>query len=448
MKDLTKGSIGKSILQFAFPLFLGQIIQLLYSVTDTWIIGRIIGSDALASVGAVSPISDMIVGFLIGLTNGFAVIAARNFGAKNEEGLRKSFAGSLLFGTSIALLLTVFSIVFLPQLLAFVHIAPEHVAGGTAYIRIILLGMTASMLYNVLASILRATGDTKAPLLFLSLSVGLNILLNYTFIGFLHMGIAGSSTATVIAQLFSAILCFVYLYTRYPMLRLTRQSFLMNKTLVRQLCASGLSMGLMSSLVSLGTLFLQTSINTFSTNTIVAHYSARKLTSIFMTPFSVLGMTMASYCSQNYGAGQYDRIRKGLKKSILFSWVWCVFVIVITYTLAPVLIQAITSTTSAEVIKTATLYLRVDTLFYFIPAVISLSRNALQGIGDHLTPIISSSIELIGKLLTVILLAPRLNYMGIIISEPIVWILMVIPLIVMLLRNDAIKSTVQSNQPF
>lgn len=442
MRDLTKGSIGKVILQFAFPIFIGQIIQLFYSIADTYIIGRILGEEALAAVGSVCSISDMIVGFLVGLTNGFAVIAARYYGAKDKEGLNKSFASSLLFGTIAALLITVSCVAFLPQLLNFVNIAPAHVVDGSAYIRVILLGITAPMLYNVFASTLRATGDTIAPLIFLFISNILNIVLNFILVGYVHIGVVGSSLATVISQLFSALLCFIYINKRYPVLHLTRKSFVINSRMAKQLCASGLSMGFMSSLVALGTLALQSSINTFSTNTIVAHYAARKLTSIFMTPFGVLGMTMASYCSQNYGAYEFERIRQGIKKSILYSWIWCVGVVVVTYTIVPILIRAITSTDIDEVIHTSTLYLRVDTLLYFIVAIISVSRNALQGIGEHITPIVSSTIELIGKYLTVIFLTPRLHYMGIIISEPIVWVLMVIPLIIKLKKSEIFRKEV------
>ena len=402
MRDLTKDNISKVILQFAFPIFLGQIIQLFYSITDTWIIGKILGKDALAAVGSVCAISDMIAGFLIGLTNGFAVIAARYYGAKNTKELNKTFGSSLLFGTLTALFLTLFCIIFLPQIMVLMNIAPEHIADGTTYIKIILLGIAAPMLYNVFASILRAIGDTKASLLFLVIAMVLNVILNIVLVGTAHMGIAGSSMATVISQLFSAVLCFIYIYKRYPMLRLTKKSFSFNLKLAKQLCLSGLSMGLMNSLVLLGTLILQTSINTFSTNIIVAHYAARKLTSIFMTPFAVLGMTMTSYCGQNAGAKKMDRIRIGIKKSIFYSWIWCGLVVVLTYTVVPSLIKAITSTNTTEVIQTSTLYLKVDTLLYFVTAVISISRNALQGIGEHITPIVSSFIELIGKYLTVI----------------------------------------------
>lgn len=432
MKDLTKGSIDKVILQFALPILIGQIIQLFYSITDTWIIGMILGDEALAAVGSVSPVSDLIIGFLIGLTNGFAVITARFYGAKNKDGLNRSFGGSLLFGSATSVILTGLSMAFIPQIIRLVNIAPEQAPGSTAYIRILLLGMTASMLYNVCASTLRAIGDTVAPLIFLIISVILNIILVFFFVGTVHTGIAGASAATVISQLFSAVLCFIYIYKRYDILHLKRHSFSVNRSFAMPLISCGISMGLMSSLVSVGTLILQSSINTFSLNTIVAHYAARKLTSIFMTPFGVLGMTMASYCSQNYGAQKYDRIRTGIRKSLTYSWIWCAAVIAVSYTIVPFIIKAITSTDTAEVVHTASLYLKVDTLLYFVTAVISVSRNALQGIGEHITPIISSFIELAGKFLTVILLTPRLNYWGIIISEPIVWVLMVIPLIIRL----------------
>jgi Na+-driven multidrug efflux pump len=435
MRDLTKGNISKVILQFAFPIFLGQIIQIFYGITDTWIIGRILGDNALAAVGAVTPINDLVIGFLIGLTNGFAIITAQFFGAKDKEGINKSFGASLLFGTLTALVLTVFSVTLLPQILSLINIAPNHIDNGTNYIRVILFGMIASMLYNVFASTLRAMGDTKAPLIFLVVSAILNIALDYMLVGMAHMGIAGASIATVISQLVSALLCFIYIHKQYPILHLSKNSFSFDARFIKKLCASGLSMGLMSSLVSLGTLFLQSSINTFTTNIIVAHYAARKLTSIFMMPFSILGMTMASYCSQNYGAGKYERIRIGIKKSLCISWIWCIAVITITYTFVPILIKAITSTNVDEVIQTGTLYLRVDTLLYFVAAVITILRNSLQGIGEHITPIISSAIELAGKFLTVIFLAPLLDYMGIIISEPIVWVLMVIPLIVKMKKS-------------
>ena len=222
---------------------------------------------------------------------------------------------------------------------------------------------------------------------------------------------------------------------KYPQLVLKKEDLKVEKEVLGKMLSTGLSMSFMSSFVTLGTLALQTSINTFGTNIIVAHTAARKATSIFMLPFSVLGQTLATYCGQNLGAGKYDRIKKGIKDTVLVTFVWCTGVIIVANTIAPVIIRLITATQQQEVIDTASLYLKVNTAFYYVPAVICLFRNSMQGFGDSKTPVFSSSLELIGKILIALFLTPIIGYMGIIVAEPIVWFIMVIPLIVNMVRN-------------
>lgn len=194
-------------------------------------------------------------------------------------------------------------------------------------------------------------------------------------------------------------------------------------------------MGFMLSFVFFGTLALQTAINTFGNDIIVAHAAARKATSIFMLPFGVFGATLATYCGQNLGAGKPQRIKKGILQTIGVTWGWCLFVILIVYTAAPSVIHAITASENEKILSTASLYLRVNSLLYFVPTVIALLRNSMQGIGDTVTPVFSSIIELLGKVLIAFFLAPKIGYWGIIISEPVVWCIMVIPLIVKTVRN-------------
>ena len=229
------------------------------------------------------------------------------------------------------------------------------------------------------------------------------------------------------------------MFKKYKMLRVKAEDFALSADMVKDLMGSGLSMGFMNSFVAFGTVALQSSINTFGTNIIVAHTAARKLTSFFMMPFAVFGMTMAAYCAQNYGAEKYGRIRRGVFLSVLYSWIWCALLIVFIYSFAPPLLRFITSTDVPEIIDTATLYLRVNCILYCVTAVISIFRNALQGLGERKTHIVSRAIELLGKVGVVILLAPRIGYMGIILSEPIVWVLMVIPLIIRLMKHPAMK---------
>lgn len=446
MKDLTQGSPSKLIIQFAIPIMIGNLFQLFYSLVDTRIVGSTLGDEALAAVGATSTLNNLIIGFLIGITNGFAIIVARRFGAKQYEGMRKAIAGTLKLGVLIAIVLTIGSVVFLTPILKLLNMPEELMASGILYIRIILLGMMAAMLYNVCASILRAMGDTVTPLIFLIVSTVLNVFLDYLFILGFKTGVEGAAYATVISQIIAAICCFGYMYKAYPVLHLRKEDFKGEEGLIKELLKSGLSMGLMQSLVSFGTVALQSAINTLGTNIIVAHAGARKVTEIFMLPFGVLGMTMATYCSQNLGAGKPERIKAGLWQALIMAWGWCILVIVASYTIAPNLIQLITATKVDEVVQTGSLYLRIDTLLYFVPAAISIIRNALQGIGDHITPIFSSGIELIGKVAVAIWLTPVLDYMGIIVAEPIVWVLMVIPLIIRIATTPTLKGTIKMDK--
>lgn len=441
MKDLTKGNSTRLIIEFTIPVLIGNILQLLYSLIDTRIVGENLGDISLAAVGATNPVNTLIVGFLLGLTNGFAIQVSRSFGADNKKELRKSVAGTIKLGLIVSIILTIVSLVFLKPLLILLNTKEELLDESYAYISIIFAGMTASMLYNVCASILRAIGDTITPLIFLGLSTVLNIVGDLFFIKVLKCGVEGAAIATVISQAISFVMCAIYMWKKYEILRVKKEDFKVPSSMIKNMFKSGLSMGFMMSIVSLGTVALQGTINTFSNNTIVAHTAARKITELYMLLFGVLGTTMATFCGQNLGAGKVDRIRKALIGTILVSFVWCVGMMILSYTVAPTLVKMVTATNETEVIDIACRYLKFDTLFYFFPAMICIIRNAMQGIGDHITPIISSCIELVGKFLIATLLAPKIGYFGIIIAEPIVWVLMVLPLIVQIIRNPLLKKT-------
>lgn len=439
MKDLTKGKPIRLILLFAVPLFVGQLFQLFYSLADTRIVGQTLGDEALAAVGATTTLSDMLLSFLNGLTNGFAIVIATCFGAKDESQMKKAMGGTILLGSCCAVALSGLCLLNMSGLLKLLNISPELFAAARGYIGIVIAGLLAATLYNICAAMLRAIGDSFTPLLFLILAAFLNIAMDYGFILCLHTGVEGAAYATVIAQAVSAFLCFLYMRRKYPQLTLKKEDFKPDMVLYKKLFGAGLSMGFMTSLVGVGTMALQTSINTFGTDIIVAHTAARKISSIYMLPFSVMGTTLATYCGQNLGAGKYSRIRKGIRDTVLVTFVWCTGVIISAYTVAPWLIRTVTATQKKDIIDTASLYLRVNTPFYYVPTVICLFRNSMQGFGDNRTPVISSSLEMIGKVLIALLLAPAIGYYGIIVAEPIVWFIMVIPLVVNMVRSPVLK---------
>ncbi len=439
MKDLTTGKPIKIILLFAIPLFIGQLFQLFYSLADTRIVGAILGETSLAAVGATTTLSDFLIGLLNGFTNGCAIIIATYFGSGDRDNMKKAIGGTILSGIVLSVLISAGCLLFLPQILGALNVADFLMAESRAYIGIVLAGLLAATLYNVCAAILRALGDTFTPLLFLILAAVLNVVLDYTLIKYGNMGVAGAALATVIAQAVSAVLCFFYMKVRYPELSLRREDFRFDKIIYKKLIATGSSMGFMVAFVNLGTLALQITINTFNQDIIVAHTAARKATNIFMLPFSVLGTTLATFCGQNLGAGKYSRIKTGLRDTLLLTFIWCAGVALVAYTLSGPLIHMITASDNEVILSTASLYLKVNTSFYFVTAIICLFRNSMQGFGDNKTPVFSSSLELIGKVAISFLLAPAIGYMGIIVAEPIVWFIMVIPLIVNMVRNPILK---------
>lgn len=446
MKNLTQGKPIKVILLFAIPLYIGQLFQLGYSLIDTRIVGGTLGETSLAAVGATTSLSDLLIEFINGIICGYGIIVATCFGANDEKKLRKAIGGTIMLSAAISALLSVGCLMFLPQIMNFLNVSSELAPEASAYIRIVIAGLIATTLYNIFAAVLRAIGDSFTPLIFLIISNLLNIGLDYLLILQLGMGVKGAAVATVIAQAVSAIFCFIYMRRKYPQIVLHLADLVPEKEMYRKLLPRGFSMGFMLSFVLLGSLALQTAINALGENIIVAHTGARKATSLFLMIFFVLGTALATYCGQNLGAGDYGRIRKGIKDTILFSLCWYLFVLIIVFTLSPKIINLITAASKSDIIDNAVLYLKVNASFYFLPAIICIVRNSMQGFGDSRTPLISSLIELVGKVLIAYLLVPSLKYMGVIISEPIVWALMVIPLIVSMLHNPIMSKTKAGEQ--
>lgn len=429
----------KLILLFAIPVFLGNLFQILYSLVDTKIVGSILGETALAAVGSVSTLYNLLTGFFNGLSLGFSVITARHFGSGDEEELKKSVAASIILGFLTAAVLVAAVVFFLPQILVLLHVPQEQMGMAFSYIQVLVWGMFITLAYNLCANILRSIGDSLTPLLFLVAAALLNVILDYVFILQFDMGVSGAAWATVLSQLVSVVLCLIRIYWGFPILRVCAEDFQLSKERVSGLYQSGLSMGIMVSLVNFGTVALQAGINQLGTNIIVAHTAARKVFEIWNLPLSVIGSSMATYCGQNYGAGKYDRIRQGMKSALLLGSGWVIIVFAMAHTVSPYLIQFIASTTQEDIIYWGTTYLKTDMSFLIICMLIVVLRNSMQGFGDYVTPIVSSFIELAGKLVFTFAFVKAFGYWAIIWTEPVVWFLMVIPLIIMTLKNPVIR---------
>lgn len=429
-KTLTEGTPWKQILLFSIPIFWGNVFQLLYSLVDTKIVGSTLGTEALAAVGSVSTLHTLMTGFLNGLTLGFSLITAMCFGAKNRKRLKKTFASAISLGVLTTLALVLMLMIFLHPVLNLLHVPQAQFAMAYAYISVLIVGLFATLFYNLCANTLRAIGDALTPLIFLIVATVSNIGLDYLFILGFQMGVQGAAYATVLAQLLSVVLCLIRIFRKFPILHIQKVDFRFDRELIAEMYKSGLSMGLMSCLVGIGTILLQSAINTLGTTVIVAHTAARKVFELVSLPNSVLGSTMATYCGQNYGARRFDRIRQGIRASLIIAAVWAVVVFLICHTIEGKLIQFVASTTNPDVIYWGSTYLKVDMSFIVICGVIVILRNSMQGFGDRVIPVFSSCIELAGKIIFAFVFAPMFAYWGIIWAEPLVWIAMVIPLIV------------------
>lgn len=429
-KTLTEGTPWKQILLFSIPIFWGNVFQLLYSLVDTKIVGSTLGTEALAAVGSVSTLHTLMTGFLNGLTLGFSLITAMCFGAKNRKRLKKTFAAAISLGVLTTLALVLMLMIFLHPVLNLLHVPQAQFEMAYAYISVLIVGLFATLFYNLCANTLRAIGDALTPLIFLIVATVSNIGLDYLFILGFQMGVQGAAYATVLAQLLSVVLCLIRIFRKFPILHIQKEDFRFDRELMAEMYKSGLSMGLMSCLVGIGTILLQSAINTLGTTVIVAHTAARKVFELVSLPNSVLGSAMATYCGQNYGARRFDRIRQGIRASLIIAAVWAVVVFLICHTIEGKLIQFVASTTNPDVIYWGSTYLKVDMSFIVICGVIVILRNSMQGFGDRIIPVFSSCIELAGKIIFAFVFAPMFAYWGIIWAEPMVWIAMVIPLIV------------------
>ena len=437
--NLTDGPILQSIIAFAIPIIISNIFQQLYNTADIIIVGRFLGQDSLAAVGATAAIFELIVGFALGVGNGMGIIIARHYGARNHRLLKRAVASTIVIGAVLSLLIAVIGSIGMFPLLRFLGTPESIIDQSYAYISIVVLGIAVTFAYNLCAGLLRAVGDSQAALYFLILAAIVNVILDIFCITQLHMGVAGAAVATIIAQGISAILCFVYIKKRVSFLVPSRKDFVRDDELYLDLLSQGLAMGLMSSIVSLGSVMLQSSINALGPVIISAQTSARRIFSFSTLPFAAIAAAMTTFTSQNLGAEKPHRIAKGFRQASLVAIGWALFAFVFLFFVSPWLNQLISGSSEPALLDNAALYNRIGSAFYIPLALLLILRNSLQGLGQKSAPLLSSFIELAGKVLFVIFIIPHTGYLGVILCEPILWVLMAIQLSYSFLNHPFIK---------
>lgn len=437
--DLTKGAILPTLLQFAWPILVSNVFQQLYNTADIMIVGHYLGESSLAAVGAATAIFELIIGFAIGVSNGMGIVIARHYGAKDEDQLKKSVVAALVVALVLSSLMMLFGHLGLSYLLEFIGTPAGILDQSYSYIYLILMGTGITFAYNLGAGLLRSIGNSLVALYFLVFSACLNVVLDLYFITQLGLGVQSAGLATIISQGVSVGLCYWYIWKKVPLLIPEKRHLVGNKEIYKDLLSQGLSMGIMFSIVSIGTVILQTAINGFGVLIIGAQTTARRLLALSLMPMTSVSASMTTFVSQNLGAKQTGRIVRGLKTACLLTTTWSLMALVLLYAFGPVLVSLVSGSQESLLLSNASLYLRVVTLFYPVLGCLFIFRNALQGLGQKLTPLLSSLIELVGKVLCVLIIIPRMGYLGVILCEPIIWLPMTAQLFYSLRRQQIFR---------
>lgn len=433
--DLLKGPIMKSLLLFMLPILISNIFQQFYNTMDTAIVGNVLGPTSLSAMGASNAIFDLLVGLAMGIGNGLAIVTGRSFGSGDRDLVKKSVVAAVVIGIVSSVLISVIAHIGLYPLLKVLKTHPKVINEAYSYISIIAICIIVMFMYNLCAGLLRAIGDSIAPLVFLVISSILNIGLDYSLIKYAHMGVRGAAVATVIAQGVSVILCIFYIFKKVEILVPEKRHFTYDPELYKEMIGQGYSMAFMNGIVSAGSVILQSGINSvaLSMNSeyiLGAHTTARKLYMFFNMPFTSMGIAISTFVSQNKGADQPGRIRQAMRDAYLYDVIVAAVTSILLWVLAPTLVKWVSGSTEPIIVKNASLYLYFVGPNYAVLGVLMQTRFGLQGLGMKILPLISSVIEFFGKILFVVVFIPKYLYMAVIVCEPAIWIVMTIQLVI------------------
>ena len=397
VKDMTKGNPMKIIIRFCLPLMLGNLFQQFYNMADTIIVGKFVGKMALSAVGSVGPLNFLVIGSILGLCTGFAIPIAQSFGAQDFKRLRKITANIIYASIAMAVLLTILVVVFTKPLLRILNTPEDIFQDAYNYIVIIFLGIGATMLYNIVSSIIRSLGDSKTPLYFLIFSSFLNIGLDLLLIIVFKMGVSGAALATVISQLVSGILCLVFVIKNYPVLHFQEGDGKLDFRCIKALIGNGVPMALQFSITAIGSVMLQSCVNTLGANAIASMTIGARTQLMIVLPAEAIGITMATYCGQNLGAGKYDRIKKGVMNGTILGIAYSVVAFFIARYLGTYMGLLFIDGSEVAVLELSQRFLDTCAWFYPILTLIFIYRNALQGLGHGTTAMFAGFFELAAR---------------------------------------------------
>jgi putative MATE family efflux protein len=420
-------------MRFCLPVLLGTVFQQVYNVADTMIVGRYIGAEApLAAIGTTGPLNFLVLGFVIGICNGFCIPVAQKFGAGDEKEMRRFAANAAYLCVFFAVLITALTTIFAWQLLRIMDVPEDIIELSYSYIIMIFAGIPAAIAYNFLACLLRALGNSKAPLVFLAISSIVNVALDLIFIMGFGMGLRGVGLATVLAQSLSALLCFIHISRGYPILRFTREELRLRMKNIMRIISIGLPMGLQFSITAIGGLILQRAVNGLGEAVIIASITTgNRIFLLFIQPLEALGITMATFCGQNLGAKKLHRIKKGIRLAMLIQLLYCVAAGVFLWFFGGHVAALFIGGGETAIIQNVQFHLRVVASTFLTIGVLLVMRNSLQGLGYSFAAMFAGVSELVGRVAVAFFLVGRHGFYGAVFAGPVSWFLADIVLVVL-----------------
>ena len=423
IKDMTQGHPGKLILGFAVPLLFGNLFQQFYNLMDTLIVGKFLGVTELAAVGATGSVNFLIIGFCTGICSGFAIPISQKFGARDENGMRRYVANSIWISAAFAVVLTVLTVALCRTILIWMKTPADIIDDSYAYIVIIFAGIPVTILYNLTSAIIRSMGDSKTPVIFLVIAALLNIVLDLFCILALHMGVAGAAVATVISQAVSGVCCLIYMKKKYQILRMSREEMRFEPRMVIRLFVMGVPMGLQYSVTAIGSVVLQSAVNTLGSMAVASVTAASKISMFFCCPFDALGATMATFAGQNVGAGKPERIRRGLRTGNLFGIGYAAAAFVLLAAAGRYVALLFVDSSETEILDNVQLMLTANSAFYIPLVFVNNVRFLIQGIGYSGLAIFSGASEMVARALAGFLLVPVFGFPAVCFANPLAWVM-------------------------
>ena len=422
VKDMTNGSPSKHILGFAVPMLFGMVFQQFYNLVDTIIVGKTLGVEALAGVGATGSINFMIIGFCMGVCNGFVIPVAQCFGAKKPADLRKYVFNGYICSIVFAIVLTLASVIFCRRILIIMNTPADIIDHAYNYIVVIFIGIPTVFLYNMVSGVIRSLGDSKTPVVFLVLSSIINVVLDFFLILVCKMGVAGAGWATVTSQLISGLTCLIYMYKKYDILKGDKSERVLDRRFITNLCMNGVPMGLQYSITAIGSTILQAAVNTLGSTYVAAMTAGSKMFNFTCCPFDALGSTMATYAGQNVGAAKIKRLGQGVRSAMIIGSVYSVLSLIALYFTTDYIALLFVNASETTIIALTRQFILASACFYIPLTGVNVVRFCIQGMGFSVFAISAGILEMIGRAFAAIILIPSIGFMGACLASPIAWI--------------------------